>query len=328
MFCPFEELLFGVKQMFKRYTIGFIGNFNVPFTTENERKWSFEKLGHEVIPFQESNTTAQQLLEAMPQLDMLVYSHTHDPAYIIEGLIDVFREYKTNNVPTVSAHLDRWLWLDRVKDMGVEATWFTEYIFMADASPEAAEKYNELGLNWYYLKPAVVEKDCYMAEPDYGRFPHEIIFTGSRGYHPEYPFRPQLVDWLKETYGDRFGHYGNDGIGVIRQQDLNVALASAKIVVGDSCFGGRPNYVSDRYYETRGRGGFLLHPKTEGVDPYGVGFYEHGNFEDLKRVIDTYLADDGLREHKRKEGFDWVRQNETYTQRAQEILDIVFAEGK
>jgi hypothetical protein len=128
-------------------------------------------------------------------------------------------------------------------------------------------------LNWHYLKPAVVERDCYMAEPDHTRFPHEIIFTGSRGYHPEYSFRPKLVDWLQATYGDRFGHYGNDGIRVLRQHDLNVALASAKIVVGDSCFGGRPNYVSDRYYETRGRGGMLTHPWVDGVDCHGVVGY-------------------------------------------------------
>lgn len=308
----------------KQLTIGFIGNFNVPYTTENERKWSFEKLGHKVIPFQENQTTAQQLIDAMPRLDMLVYSHTHDPSYVIHGLIDVFARFKEVGIPTVSAHLDRWLWLKRVEDVGKEATWFTEYIFMADASPEAAEMYDKLGLNWHYLKPAVVEKDCYMAKPDRERFPHDIIFTGSRGYHPEYPFRPQLIDWLKETYGDRFGHYGNDGIKVVRQDELNTLLASAKIVVGDSCFGGRPRYVSDRYYETRGRGGFLIHPETEGVDSEGVGFYEHGDFDDLKRTIDYFLEQDDIREAERLEGFEWVKNHETYTQRAQQIIDTVF----
>ena len=195
---------------------------------------------------------------------------------------------------------------------------------MADASPEAAEMYDSLGLNWFYLKPAVVEKDCYLAEPDREKYPHDIIFTGSRGYHPEYPFRPQLVDWLKATYGDRFGHYGNDGIKVLRQHELNVALASAKIVVGDSCFGGRPNYVSDRYYETRGRGGFLLHPETKGVDYHGVGFYLHDNFESLKQVVDHYIEQGDEREKLRRDGFEWVKNHETYTHRAQQIIETVF----
>lgn len=311
--------------------IGFVGNFRVPWSTECEREWSFKKLGHRVVRFQENQTTAHQLRDAMPELDMLVYSHTHDPAYVIRGLREVFADYKAAGVPTVSVHLDRWLWLKRVQDVGKEATWFTEHIFMADASPEAAELYDQLGLNWHYLKPAVVERDCYMAEPDHDRFPHEIIFTGSRGYHPEYAFRATLVDRLKETYGDRFGHYGNDGIRTLRQHDLNVALASAKIVVGDSCFGGRPNYVSDRYYETRGRAGFLLHPQVDGVDSHGVGHYlsasEVGDekaLASLHEQIEYWLTNNVEREAMRRTGFEWVKNNETYTHRAQEILDVVF----
>jgi hypothetical protein len=310
--------------------IGYVGNFGPPYSTECDREWSFKKLGHEVIRFQENRTSPGQLRDAIGRLDMLLYSHTHDPAYVIPGLIDVFREYKAAGVPTVSAHLDRWLWLNRVKDVGKEATWFTEHIFMADASPEAAELYDSLGLNWHYLKPAVVERDCYMAEPDHARFPHEIIFTGSRGYHPEYPFRPKLVDWLQATYGDRFGHYGNDGIRVLRQHDLNVALASAKIVVGDSCFGGRPNYVSDRYFETRGRGGMLTHPWVEGVDCHGVVGYirdetnDDETLEAVRTAIEYCLDNQDKAERFRREGFEWVRDNETYTHRAQEILDTVF----
>lgn len=310
-----------------KYRIGFIGNFQVSFSTENERKWAFEKLGHEVVTFQENKTTAMQLLSEMKNLDVLIYSHTHDPSYVIKDLKEVFKIYKDNGVPTVSAHLDRWLWLDRVKDMGEEATWFTEYVFMADASPEAAEKYDELGLNWYYLKPAVSEKDCYMAEPDREKYPHDIVFTGSRGYHPEYPFRPKLVDFLKETYGHRFGHYGNDGIRVLREHELNVMYASSKIVVGDSCFGGRPNYVSDRYFESRGRGGFLLHPKTEGVDSNGVAHYTKEDLEDLKKKIDYYLDTRVLAEEMRRKGHEWVKNNETYTQRCQTILDVVFGDN-
>ena len=147
---------------------------------------------------------------------------------------------------------------------------------------------------------------------------------GSKGYHPEYPFRAQLVDFLTATYGDVFGHYGNDGIGVVRQNDLNTLYASAKVAVGDSCFGGRPNYVSDRYYETRGRGGFLLHPKVSGVDNKGVAHYEHSSLEDLKNQIDYYLEHDTEREQLRSIGHEWVKQNETYTQRSQEIMDTVF----
>lgn len=302
--------------------IGFIGNFIPKHSTENDRKWSFEQLGHNVITFQENKTSAQELVDRMGELDVLFYSHTHDPSYVIPRLREVFDYYKLHKVPTVSVHLDRWIGLQRVKDMGNEATWFTEFIFMADGSPEAAAKYDSLGLNWFYLKPGVIQRDCYMAQPDPVAYPHEIVFVGSKGYHPEYPFRPQLITFLQETYGDRFGHYGNDGIKPLRGHELNVLYATAKIAVGDSCFGGRTRYVSDRYYETRGRGGLLLHPQIEGVDNVGVINYPHGSLEGLRLAIDTTLA--MYRPYLREEGFNHVRQYETYTNRAQEMLGIIF----
>lgn len=302
--------------------IGFIGNFNPPFSTENDRKWSFEQLGHKVITFQENTTTAPQLYKAINEIDILFYSHTH--GWMIEGLKEVFRVFKMHGVPTVSVHLDRWAGLDRVKDMGDEATWFTEFIFMADGSPEAQEIYNNLSLKWKFLRPGVVARECYLAKPDYDAFPYEIVFVGSKGYHPEYPFRPQLIDFLKQTYGNRFGHYGNDGIEVVRGDRLNTLYASAKIAVGDSCFGGRPFYVSDRYFETRGRGGFLIHPHVMGIDTFGVVHYQPENLQQLKERIDYFLTHDAEREAMRKTGHEWVRDHETYTHRAQEILNIVF----
>lgn len=307
----------------KKITLGFIGNFIPPFSTENDRKWSFEQLGHRVIPFQENQTTAQQLIDAAPGLHMLVYSHTHDPSYVIPNLKEVFHYYKLHGIPTISVHLDRWVGLQRVVDVGKEATWFTEYIFMADGSPEAAELYDNLGLNWFYLPGGVIARDCYIAEPDNRQFPHEIVFTGSRGYHPEYPFRPQLIDFLKQTYGNRFGHYGNDGLRVVRMKDLNTLYSTAKIVVGDSCFGGRPNYVSERYQEVRGRGGFLIHPHVDGLETHGVVHYNHPDLQDLKAKIDYYLLHNEEREALRQDGHNWVKGHETYTDRAVTILKTV-----
>lgn len=309
----------------KRLRIGYIGNFIPKFSTENDRKWSFEKLGHEVVTFQENQTKDVDLLRALPFLDLLIYSHTHDPAFTIYGLREVFKQAFYKGIPTASVHLDRWAWLKRVEDVGNEATWFTQYIFMADGSPEAVELYKKHKLNWHFLKAGVVERDCYLALPDRLRFPHDIVFTGSKGYHPEYPERPALIDFLHREYGNSFAHYGNDGIRVVRGDELNTLYASAKIVIGDSCFGGRPSYVSDRYYEVRGRGGFLLHPYVEGVDSMGVANYNPRDLNDLKKQIDYYLfLNTQDRELMREAGFKWVKENETYTNRAKEMLAVIF----
>lgn len=299
--------------------IGFIGNFQVPYTTENDRKWSFEKLGHTVIPYQENQVTHAELIDEASRLDLLLYSHTH--GWAIEGLIQVFNEYKRKGIPTAAAHLDRWAWLKREEDIGREATWFTEYQFMADGSPEAVDLYERHQLKWHWLKPGVVERDCYKAEPDRERFPHDVIFVGSKGYHSEYPFRPQLVDFLTETYGDRFGHYGNDGLGTIRGHDLNALYASAKVVVGDSCFGGRPRYWSDRIPETTGRGGFLLHPSIQGQDNRFVMPYE--GFDDLKERIDHYLSNPKERRKLQSQGHNWTKKHATYTHRSAEMLKVM-----
>lgn len=279
-------------------------------------------LGHTVWAIQENTATADDILRLAHQVDLLIYSHTH--GWDIPGLDKVLSYYKKVGVPTASVHLDRWAWLEREKDIGEEPTWKTEFQFMADGSPEAVELYKKHNLKWFYLKPGVIARDCYMANPDPVRFPHEIVFVGSKVYHPEYPFRVELLEWLHKTYGERFGHYGNDGKEWLRGHDLNVLYATAKIVVGDSCFGGRPNYVSDRYYETRGRGGLLLHPYTEGVDVEGVITYLAGNLEALEMAINQTLRDtDEYREDTRISGFNWVKNHETYTDRAAEIIEKI-----
>lgn len=308
----------------KSLNIGFIGNFNVSFSTESDRKWSFEKLGHKVVPFQENETGTNELLASMGSLDVLFYSHTH--GWNIHNLRGVFEEYKKAGVPTAAVHLDRWAWLARQSDVGKEATWYTEYQFMADGSPEAVSLYEKHNLNWHWIKPGVIERDCYITNPNQVRYPHDVIFVGSRGYHPEYRFRTQLVDWLSRTYGSRFGHYGGDGSagGTIREHDLNVLYSTAKVVVGDSCFSGRPRYWSDRVTETIGRGGFLLHPPCEGLEIDSMRTYEAGNLKDLKEKIDYYLEHDAERESSRLRAHKWVKENETYTNRAEEILSIIF----
>lgn len=305
--------------------IGFIGNFHPRFSTENDRAWSLRLLGHNIIKFQENETSPYTLIRYAEQrsLDMLLYSHTHDPSYVIPDLIKVFALYKSKGIPTVSIHLDRWVGLDRVKDVGKEATWFTQHLFMADGSPEAVELYKAHNLNWHFLAPAVIERDCYIAHPDPVRFPYEIVFIGSKGYHPEYPFRSELIDWLHTTYGKRFGHYGNDGIEVVRGHDLNTLCATAKIVVGDSCFGGRPFYWSDRIPEIIGRGGFLIHPEVEGCE---IPHATYKNLTDLKEKIDYWL--DPRMSHHRKQlqyaSFLHVKDHETYTHRMMEVLKEVY----
>lgn len=303
----------------------FVGNFNVPYTTEEHRSKSFEEMGVEVIRMQEDKTTANDVLGVMNEVSALFYSHTHSPDWEIAGLKEVFLTYKDAGVPTASIHLDRFAWLSRQEDVGREASWYTEHYFSADGSPESVELFKKTGQKFHWLRPGVYSGGCYMADEDRSRFPHDVIFLGSKGYHSEYPFRPKLIDWLAQTYGERFGTYGNDGLGVMREANLNMLLASSKVVVGDSCFGGRPRYVSDRYYEVPGRGGFLLHPYVdqETMENPWVATFEKENFDDLKEKIDYYLENRNDRERLRKMAHNWVKEHGTYSKRCEEMLGVM-----
>jgi hypothetical protein len=89
--------------------------------------------------------------------------------------------------------------------------------------------------------------------------------------------------------------------------------------VGDCIFAGTPNYWSDRLPETCGRGGFLLHPKVEGLD-IPVATYEPQNLQSLEEQIDAWLHSDGWRKADTKRCANIVRDSHTWTDRMQEIL--------
>ena len=158
----------------------------------------------------------------------------------------------------------------------------------------------------------------------------DVIFVGSRGYHPEWSYRPKLIDWLRATYGERFKHFGGDGLGVVREEKLNQLYADSKVAVGDSlCINfDYPYYWSDRVYETLGRGGFMIHPYIQGMgDHFENGkhlvFYDFNNFEQLKGLIDYYLEHPEEREAIRLAGHEHVKANHTYKNRWQHIIEVV-----
>ena len=161
-------------------------------------------------------------------------------------------------------------------------------------------------------------------QPDhvfYNRNPaYDVAFIGGSGrfYHTE---RGRLVSWLSSTYGRRFKQYTD-----VRRLALNRELARVKVVVGDSY--PSPNYWSNRIYEVIGRGGFFLHPDTQGLDSEfteGKHYikYQRGNFVHLKQLIDHWVGDNKQRETICREGFDYCGANYTYTNRVTKLLETV-----
>ena len=322
--------------------IAFIGNFTQPHCSEVHWSATLERLGHEVIRLQENGFTPDELGQMLEQInfDMLLFVRTWGKTLTLEHLARL-RERK---IPSVSYHLDLYVGLQRkylhenstLEDVfKTDAFWQTDYVFSPDGDPGSQKVFEANGINHHYMKPGVYEPECYMCEQ---RNAFDVLFVGSGDRlgnphiygHPEWNYRNELITFLYDNYGERFGKFGWPQ-ATVRNNELNQLYADSKVTVGDSvCLAGFTHtyYWSDRVYETLGRGGFLIHPYIKGLeeeftDGENIVFYEYGNWQQLKDKIDYYITHDDERERIRKAGHEYVKANCTYTRRLQSMLDTV-----
>jgi len=311
--------------------IALLGNHSVSFSTERELDWTLEeRLGHEVIRLQENTIPTHEVVSTCRErgVRLMIYVHTHGWDTIGNISTDrMIEELRNSGIKTCSFHLDRF-WglntLDQREDrIGTHAFWKTDVVFTADGGN--AEKFKERGVNHVWMQPAVVERDCYFGTPSL-QFNSPLCFAGATGYHPEYPQRGELVNRLRELYGANFRVYQG-----IREAALNNLYATVRVVVGDHCFAGAPNYWSDRVPETIGRGGFLIAPETPGLSIQGLVTYEPQNIPDLIKKINYFIDDDNQAEriHLRNLAHADVKANHTYTNRMRTLLETMgFGEGQ
>lgn len=313
--------------------IVFLGNFS-RHSSEAHHGLSLESLGHHVIRLQEGKATGDQVLDEALESDLLVVVHTHSWSTPGLALDKVLQRLKAAGIPTVTYHLDLWLGLQRQNDLDNDPFYRTiDHFFTADKL--MADWFNEnTSVYGHFLPAAVYDRECYISDQP---SPHanNVIFVGSRRYHPEHPWRHQLIDWLRATYGPRFTHVGGDGdTGTIRGDELNRVYANSKVAVGDTlCLGfDYPYYASDRLFEAAGRGAFQIFPYITGMDEWftdgeHLRYYKYGDFDGLQGLIDYYLDDTNSveRERIRLTGHEMVKANHTYRNRWETILDMVFA---
>ncbi len=309
--------------------ITFLGNFQVPYSSENHHVKSLESLGHRVNKLQEREVTSSQILKLASKSDLFVWVHTHGWETPGMPMYKVLEALKEDGVPTMTYHLDLWFGLKRQDDLKNDRFYQTIGHFFA-TDKLMADWFNEnTNVVGHFLPAGVFDQECYIHQDyDPKNFDHDVIFVGSKGYHPEYPYRPQLINFLRETYGDRFLHVGGDGdTGTVRGHKLNRIYARSKIAIGDTLninFS-YPYYSSDRLFESTGRGGFTIYPNIFGLDAFfedkkEISFYEHGNLEDLKNKIDYYLKHDAEREAIRLAGHERAKSEHTYVNRWETIL--------
>ena len=310
--------------------ISFLGNFEVPYSSENHHAASLESLGHTVIKLQERKTKARFIFDEASQSDLFIWVHTHGwqtPGNM--DMIDVLNELKRRKVITMTYHLDLWFGIEREKDLKNDSFYTNIGHFFATDKLMCDWFNQNTKVKGHFIPAGVYDKETYIHKDyDENNFENDIIFVGSKRYHHEHWYRPKLIDFLRETYGKRFLHVGGDGdTGTVRGDALNRIYAKSKIAIGDSLninFN-YPYYTSDRLFESTGRGGFTIYPRIKGIDEYfedgkEIIFYEHGNLDDLKQKIDYYMINEINREEIRHAGHQRTKKEHTYVHRWSTIL--------
>ena len=304
-----------VRRIDGKKTIAFLGNFEAHESTENMVKWALtERLDYSVETLQENKVNLAAIREAMEWNDLFLWVRT--PGWLDvqnNEMLDFLQDLKRRNVPSLSLHLDKfWGIPAREERIGKDAFWRTTQVWTADGS--RPKDFFDRGVKHHWMRPAISEEYCHPGRP-YDHLKCDVLFVGAKDYHAEYPFRKKLVEWLAQTYGERFKHVTN-----VRGHELNNVYASAKVVVGDCIFSGTPYYWSDRVPETVGRYGCLVHPNIVGLD-IPTWIYDPQGLESLQVAIEKlFSTSEKARIDFVCDGADWVRERHTWTVRMKEIL--------
>lgn len=306
--------------------IAIYGNFSVEYCSEVHHSKSLQALGHHVIELQETSISSDFALQTALTCDMFIWIHSHGFQNPGRPMSDVLQILKNRNIPTVAYHLDLYMGLERWQEYQDHDYFKVQHFFTVDRL--MADWLNEnTDTKGYYIPAGVLHEEAYAM-----RLPkkYDVIFVGSRGYHHEWPYRPKLIDWLKATYGDRFHHFGNDGEGVVRGIDLNRLYGSTKVVVGDTLCPDftYPYYMSDRVFETVGRGGFIIHPYIKGIEEFfklddELITYPYNDFDELVKLIDYFLTHNEHRQQILERGNYRVKNEHTYRDRWTRIIELL-----
>jgi hypothetical protein len=308
--------------------LAYLGNFGPPSSTENHVSASFELAGHEVVRVQEQEHVWADLpgIAMEHEVPLVVWTRTKGLDSDLDAMIVGLGKLRQAGIVTAGYHLDKWWDLPREEDIPLSPFFRCEHVCTADGGNQA--RFKALGINHHWLPPGVFGPEAETPGQYRDEFDADVAFVGTRyGYHTEWAHRGQLVAFLKDMGGVRF--WPNRRRGGIRGPDLADLYASSRVVVGDSCMvGGTGWYWSDRVPETVGRGGFLLHPYTEGIeesytDGTHLRLWELGDWGQLRSLIDYYVKADDERRQIAATGRQHVLDFHTYTHRVTEFLRLI-----
>lgn len=308
----------------------FRGNFKVPFTTECDLAAAMEEVGCTVVRLEEDQVSWPETVEACQTADVFYwvatwdYSHVWPQAQAHEAVA-----FLNERLPCVGSHLDLFFGLHRQPLVNEEAWFRLAHVFTADGDHD--DEWKQAGVNHHWLPPAIAAASCYKGayKTDLSA---DLAFVGSwQGYgHGEWwPQRKAMLDYLTGRYGARFRCWPPPGSPAVRMDALNGVIASAKVIIGDSCLASTSRrYFSDRAFETVGRCGFYVSPYIEGLagileDRIDCVYYPPGDFDALGETVDWYLEHSDERIGIAATGMAHVKAHETYADRVRTVFETI-----
>lgn len=315
--------------------VAFVGNFNPPYSTECDIREAFQELGWEVVCLQENQVPFSVLQTAALCSDLLFWVGTWDDLFRLDDILDLRYQLVNKGIPSATLHLDTfWPTKRESRRWWAHSMFQMEHVFTADGDWNG--NWRALGVNHYWLPPAVRRSACGLGRHRPGYFERDVALVGSngRGYHEDvWTYRRELVDHLVEMCERRSWQFLNPGgfdPKIERSGELNDFYATARVCVGDSLCVKREKarYWSDRVPETLGRGGRLIMPQIDALreqwEPALLPMYDWGDWTGLEKLIESELTrpESSVIECKRRACRKVIREH-TYVSRVEAILQRV-----
>jgi len=198
------------------------------------------------------------------------------------------------------------------------------------------EKMKDMGFKSEYLQIGFPEK--IYCPRGYMNMKEPIVFMANNYYDMKegkhsFPLgkeRQDMVMFLKENYGDKFGVYGNGWSGLESGACVNDGIQEASIYRGAamainySHFNYK-RYSSDRLLRIMGSGCFCIshnYPEIEKDFEVGKHLAVFNTLDELKNIIDHFLSHPEEAHKIAKEGCEYVHKTATWKKRIQQLLKM------
>ena len=271
--------------------------------TEDHIQFCLEKLGHQVKRIDEANWNKSDVVNEIKDADLFLFHKAGiNSQYSFQKFLDLLSFITCKKV---CWYFDK-IWSDREIILTTLLP-FIDRLFLTDETWMRRHSYKNV---------EVLRQGIGIEDTSLGQFKKEleteIAFVGT-----VYGDREEFVKKLKERYGQKVRIFGN-----IFNRDLYDLMASTKIVIAPDS-PGDDFYWSSRVYMILGSGGFLLHPKYEGLKEeftHKEHLVCYNDFDDMCSKIDFYLENEKKRKKIQQQGYEKCIKEFNYLERCKMLL--------